>query len=190
MYIVGPYLFTGDELDVYLKDRKAAAVEAARAEKATVGGAQSGADIVRAVYDQYAIPDTQMHVDRATFVEERPLNDEECAAIAVGDEDKDSYKLVTIAVPYSGDSHLFTCRPTIYSANQPQAEVKDDALCITWFLAEVEEFQLENNFKRTIALIERTLEVTQWQAMGCNQEMMEALKSEVMGGAESPPQRS
>lgn len=182
MYIVGPYLFTGDELDGYLKGRQAAALEAARQEKES-GNAHPGADIVRAVYDRFSIPDTGMHVDKAFFVDERPLNDEECEAIAVQVEDRDSYKAVTIAVPYSGDSHLFTCTPTIYSANQPQAEVKDGALYITWFLAEVEEYQLENNFKRTIALIERTLEVTQWQAMACNQEMMEALKAEVMGGA-------
>jgi hypothetical protein len=182
VYIVGPYLFTGDELEGYLKDRKAEALAAAREEKDS-GTAPQGADIVRAVYDRFSIPDTGMHVDRAFFVDERPLNDEECDAIAVGADDRDTYKAVTIAVPYSGDSHLFTCTPTIYSANQPQAEVKDDALYITWFLAEVEEFQLENNFKRTIALIERTLEVTQWQAMACNQEMMEDLKAEVMGGA-------
>ena len=88
-------------------------------------------------------------------------------------------------MPYSGDSHLFTCQPTVYSAHQPQAEVTEDALHLTWFLAEVEEFQLENNFKRIIALIDRTLEVTQWQAMACNQEMMEALKAEVMSSAQA-----
>lgn len=185
MFIVGPYLFTGDELDAYLKDRMAEALRAARAEKADAEPSRSHADIVRAVYDRFRIPETHMHVDKAFFVDERPLNDEECAAIAVGDEDKAKYKAVTIAVPYSGDSHLFTCQPTIYSANQPQAEVTDEALRMTWFLAEVEEFQLETNFKRTIALIERTLEVTQWQAMGCNQEMMAALKAEVLGGAEA-----
>lgn len=184
MYIVGPYLFTGDELDGYLKNRKAEALEAARAERETHQD-RSGAEIVRAVYDRFSIPDTNMHVDRATFVEERPLNDEECEAIAVADEDKANYKRITIAIPYSGDPHLFTGKPAVYSANQPQAEVKDDALYLTWFLAEVEEFQLENNFKRMIALIERTLEITQWQAMGCNQEMMEALKAEVMGSAEA-----
>ena len=183
MFIVGPYLFTGDELDAYLKDRKAEALASARDGMARGGGARPGAEIVRSVYDRFRIPETRMHVDRAHFVEERPLNDEECEAIAVRDEDRATYKAVTIAVPYSGDTHLFTCRPTIYSANQPQAEVRDGALFITWFLAEVEEFQLENNFKRTIALIERTLEVSQWQAMACNQDMMEALKTEVMGRA-------
>jgi len=184
VYIVGPYLFTGDELDGYLKGRQAAALEAARREKEEAND-RAGADIVRAVFDRFSVPNTGMHIDKAFFVGERPLNDEECDAIAVRDEDKETYKAVTIAVPYSGDSHLFTCTPTIYSANQPQAEVKDGALYMTWFLAEVEEFQLENNFKRTIALIERTLEVTQWQAMACNQEMMEALKAEVMGGTQA-----
>lgn len=190
MYIVGPYLFSGDELDLYLKGRKAEAVAAARgadggAEDGGDGAAGAPGDHVRALYERFRISDTKMHVDRAHFTGERPLIDEECAAIAVKDQDRENYKSITIAVPYAGDPHLFTCRPTVYSANQPQAEVKDGALHMTWFLADVEEFQLENNFKRQIALIERTLEVTQWQAMGCNQEMMAALEAELMGAAGS-----
>lgn len=156
MYIVGPYLFSGDELDLYLKGRKAEAVAAARgadggAEDGGDGAAGAPGDHVRALYERFRISDTKMHVDRAHFTGERPLIDEECAAIAVKDQDRENYKSITIAVPYSGDPHLFTCRPTVYSANQPQAEVKDGALHMTWFLAEVEEFQLENNFKRQIA---------------------------------------
>jgi hypothetical protein len=181
LFIVGPYLFSGDELDGYLKGRAAEAEAAARATPGDKEAGLSGAERVRAIYDRFCIPETQMHVDKAIFTGERPLNDEECEAIGVKDEDKATYKSVSIAVPYSGDEHLFICQPTIYSANQPQAEVKDGALHMTWFLAEVEEYQLENNFKRMIALIERTLEVTQWQAMGCNQDMMEALKAELMG---------
>ncbi|MDX1486183.1 MAG: hypothetical protein R3229_17050 [Alphaproteobacteria bacterium] len=177
MFIVGPYLFSGEELDLYLRGRKAEALAAAEDEAAGAGGAE----LVRRLYDRFSIPDTQMHVDKAHFTEERPLNDEECEAIGVADEDRAKYKLISIAVPYSGDAHLFTDQPTIYSAHQPQAEVKDGALHMTWFLAEVEEYQLENNFKRQVALIERTLEVTQWQAMGCNQEIMAELKAALMG---------
>ena len=180
MFIVGPYLFSGDELELYLKGRTAEALAAARD-----GHAEPPGDRVRALYEQFHIAETQMHVDKACFSGERPLNDEECAAIGVKDEDREKYKSITISVPYSGDSHLFTCLPTIYSANQPQADVKDGALHMTWFLAEVEEAQLENNFKRQIALIERTLEVAQWQAMGCNQEMMAVLKAELMGAADT-----
>jgi hypothetical protein len=186
LFIVGPYLFSGDELDLYLKDRKAEAVAAARGGDASgEGAAVAPGDRVRALYEKFQIAETQMHIGQACFSGERPLNDEECEAIAVKDEDRDTYKAITITIPYSGDSHLFTCQPTVYSANQPQAEVKDGVLHMTWFLAEVEESQLENNFKRQIALIERTLEVTQWQAMGCNQEMMAALKAEVIGAADA-----
>jgi len=185
LFIVGPYLFSGDELELYLKDRQAEALAAART--ADTGGSGSGndaakdpGDCVRALYERFHIPETRMHIDQACFSGERPLKDEECEAIAVKDEDRDTYKATSITIPYSGDEHLFTCQPTVYSANQPQAEVKDGVLHMTWFLAEVEESQLENNFKRQIALIERTLEVTQWQAMGCNQAMMSALKAEFM----------
>ncbi len=183
MFIVGPYLFSGEELVQYLEDRKAEVMAAAR----DAGDSKHDtdpADRVRALYESFHIPETQMHPDKACFTGERPLNDEECAAIHVRDEDRGKYKSISIDVPYSGDSHLFIDRPTIYSANQPQAEVKDGVLHMTWFLAEVEEPQLENNFKRQIALIDRTLEVTQWQAMGCNQEMMAALRAELMGSAE------
>ena len=178
MFIVGPYLFSGEELEGWLKARHEEALEASRDDD---GEARSGADQVRAIFEQFQVPETELHPEGAVFAEERPLNDEECAAIGVRDEDKDHFKAITIAVPYTGDEHLLTCRPTIYSAHQPQAEVTDDEVRITWFLSEAEEFQLENNFKRIIALIDRTLEVTQWQAMGFNQELMEALKSALMG---------
>ncbi len=183
MFVVGPYLFTGDELDKYLEARKAEALTAAREEASGVDSEADRAELVGAIYDRFHIPETQMHPDDAYFIEEHPLDDEQCAAIGVRDEDKPKYKSIGIVVPYSGDEHLLTRQPTIYSAHQPQAEVKDGALHMTWYLNEVEEYQLENNFKRQIALIDRTLEVTQWQAMGCNQEMMAALKAELMGEA-------
>ena len=181
MFVVGPYLFTGEELDKYLVARKAAALAAAREEASGADSEADGADLVAAIYDRFHIPQTQMHPDDAYFIEEHPLDDEQCAAIGVSDEDKPKYKSIGIVVPYTGDEHLLTRQPTIYSAHQPQAEVKDGALHMEWYLNEVEEYQLENNFKRQIALIDRTLEVTQWQAMGCNQEMMEALKQEILG---------
>ncbi len=180
MFVVGPYLFTGEELDKYLVARKADALAAAREEASGVDSEADRAELVGAIYDRFHIPETRMHPDDAYFTEEQPLDDEQCAAIGVSDEDKPKYKSIGIVVPYSGDEHLLTRQPTIYSAHQPQAEVKDGALHMTWYLNEVEEYQLENNFKRQIALIDRTLEVTQWQAMGCNQEMMEALKTEIL----------
>ena len=187
MFIVGPYLFSGDELAEYLQARKAgtlaAAGEKAGEQENDGEGAAGGADLVAAIYDRFHIAETELHPDQAYFIAERPLDDEEWASIGVADEDRQKYKRMGIVVPYSGDQHLFTCRPTIYSAHQPQADVRDGALHMIWFLNEVEEDQLENNFKRQIALIDRTLEVTQWQAMGCNQEMMEDLKREILGAA-------
>lgn len=179
MFLVGPYLFSGDDLDAYLTARRADAIAAARAR-----GDGGGAEAVRELFERFRIPETGMHVEKAHFTDERGLTADESEAINVKDEDRHKFKAVTIAIPYSGDEHLFTCRPAVYSAHQPQAEVRDGALHMTWFLSEAEEFQLENNFKRQIALIERTLEVTQWQAMGCNQEIMEALKAELMDGGD------
>jgi hypothetical protein len=182
VFIVGPYLFTGEELAKYLDARLAEALAAAREGQ---DGGEGGADLVRAIYDRFHVPETELLSDNAYFTAERPLNDEECASIGVRDEDKAKYKRIGIVVPYSGDEHLLTYQPTIYSAHQPQAEVKDGALHMVWFLNEVEEYQLENNFKRQIALIDRTLEVTQWQAMGYNQQMMATLKAELMGEADA-----
>ena len=183
MYLVGPYLFSGDELDAYLQARKAEALSAARAARKSGDSKSSGAELVGEIFDRFRIPETGMHPEKAYFTGDRPLDDEECESIGVREEDREGYKSVGIVVPYSGDEHLFVCRPTIYSAHQPQAEVKDGCLHMQWFLNEVEESQLENNFKRQIALIDRTLEVSQWQAMGCNQEMMDALKQEILGAS-------
>lgn len=196
MFTVGPYLFSGEELEKQLTVRKAEALAAARKvatgnETGNETGKKTGDETgggdrsarVRELYDRFKIADTSMHVDRAFFADERSLTDEEAEAIAVPAGDRDSFKAVTIAVPYTGDPRLFTATPTIYSAHQPQAEVGDDALRFTWFLNEVEEFQLENNFKRTIALVERTLEVTQWQAMDFNQTLMADLKAELLAPA-------
>jgi hypothetical protein len=49
----------------------------------------------------------------------------------------------------------------------------------------VEEFQLENNFRRLVALVERTLEVTQWQAMAYNERLSEALAGAVAAPADA-----
>lgn len=176
MFMVGPYLFSGDSLDGYLAARRADAVEAVTA-RVPAGASVAARDAAIAeVHAQFRIPVTNMHVDQAYFTAERPLTDEEREAIGVAVEDAGKFKAISIAIPYSGDEHLFTCTPAIYSAHQPQAEVRDGTLHVTYFLNEVEEFQLENNFKRQIALIERTLEVTQWQAMTYNEQLADALR--------------
>jgi hypothetical protein len=179
MFLVGPYLFSGDDLDAYLAGRRTAALTAA-AEIPPAEVAGRGRDaVIGDLYARYSIPVTDLHPESAHFTAERKLTPEEREAVGVSDEDAGKLKAISIAIPYSGDEHLFTCTPTIYSAHQPQAEVRDGALNVTYFLTEVEEFQLENNFKRLIALIERTLEVTQWQAMAHNERLSEALSGAI-----------
>jgi hypothetical protein len=190
MFVVGPYLFSGDELEGWLEARTAEAVAAITALTDEGIKGRDGSDLVREFHKAFEVPHTEMHPDGAHFTEERPLNAEERAAIGVKDEDAEKFKRITIAIPYSGDSHLLVCRPTIYSAHQPQAEVTDSELRLTWFLSEVEEFQLENNFKRQIALIDRTLEVTQWQAMAFNQELVTALSAALAARREAVGERS
>jgi hypothetical protein len=175
MFLVGPYLFSGDALDLYLADRFEEAVNTARAVPAKELQAKGRNTVMRELHAKFAIPVTNLHVDEAFFTNERPLTAEEGESIGAPAEDLPKFKSLSISIPYSGDEHLFTCTPTIYSAHQPQAEVKDGKLNVVYFLNEVEEYQLENNFKRLVALIERTLEVTQWQAMAFNERLAEAL---------------
>lgn len=182
MFMVGPYLFSGDKLDEYLSGRRAAALEAVKelpAEKL----ADSPRDALVEVHKRYSIPVTNLHADTAHFTGERQLTGEECEAIGASPDDAEKFKAISIAIPFTGDEHLFTCTPAIYSAHQPQAEVKDGELHVTYFLSETEEFQLEQNFKRNIALIERTLEVTQWQAMTHNEQLMDALNEAISARA-------
>jgi len=177
VFLVGPQLFSGEELAAHLEARKAEAVAALGALAPGEVAARDRGALLREIHERFAVPATSMRVESAHFTGERPLTADEREAIGVAEADAASFKAVTIAIPYAGDSHLFTCRPAIYSAHQPQAEPRDGALHVTYFLSEAEEFQLEANFKRLIALIERTLEVTQWQAMGYNQDLMDALSA-------------
>ncbi len=183
MFMVGPYLFSGDPLEAYLTARRAAAVEAVEGMPDGELAARGREEVLAEMHRRFRIPVTNMHVDKAHFTGERPLSEDERAAIGVAAEDAHKFKAITISIPYSGDAHLFTCTPAIYSAHQPQAEVRDGALHVTYFLNEAEEFQLENNFKRQVALIERTLEVTQWQAMGHNEQLVETLQNAVTARA-------
>lgn len=175
MFLIGTYLFSGEPLEDYFAARRAEALEAAAGLADQDIAARGRDEVINDLHRRYSIPVTDMHSDQAYFSGERPMTAEECQAIGAREEDIDRFKAITISIPYSGDVHLFTCTPTIYSANQPQAEVRDGALHVTYFLSEPEEPQLENNFKRLIALIERTLEVTQWQAMTHNELLMKVL---------------
>lgn len=183
MYLVGSYLFSGDDLAEHLSARRSEAVQAAAAITSDDITAKGRDAVLRDLHARFVIPVTQMHVDRAAFENERPLSDDEREAIGVKPEDAHTYKAISISIPYSGYAMLFTGTPTVYSANQPQAEVRTDDLLVTYLLGEIEEMQLENNFKRQIALIERTLEVTQWQAMAFNEQLMDVLAGSLPASA-------
>ncbi|MFM2129419.1 MAG: hypothetical protein RL477_965 [Pseudomonadota bacterium] len=179
MYLVGPYLFSGAELEVWLARRRAAALDELAGISAEQLGSKGADAVLRELRGRYGVAHTALHSDDAFFAGERELTAEERASINVSADDTTRYKALSIVIPFSGDEHLLTCTPSIYSAHQPQAEVKDGKITVTYFLSEIEEAQLENSFQRLIALIDRTLEVTQWQALGHNEKLGEALHGEI-----------
>lgn len=179
MYLVGPYLFSGDDLEAYLAARRREALAALAEIPASDISAKGPDAVLAALHRRFAVAPTSLHEDDAYFGAERELDAEERASIGIKPDDGGTFKAISIVIPFSGDEHLLTCTPTIYSAHQPQAEVKDGKVTVTYFLNAVEEAQLENSFKRLIALIDRTLEVTQWQAMGHNEKLKEALSGAI-----------
>lgn len=177
MFLVGAYLFSGDNLEAYLGGRRDAALKALSEISPDDIRAKGRNAVLRDLRDRFAVPQTTLHVDDAYFQAERALKPDELEAIGARPEDSEKFKALSIVIPFSGDEHLLTCTPNIYSANQPQADVADGKVTVTYFINEVEEMQLENNFKRLVALVERTLEVTQWQAMGHNEKLTDALSA-------------
>jgi hypothetical protein len=78
---------------------------------------------------------------------------------------------VTIAIPFQGPPELLTMRPNVFSAHQPEGEIRGQELLVSFVAPLVREDFIEYRFQQHIALIERTLEVTQWQAMDFNTEL-------------------
>ena len=77
MYLVGSYLFSGDDLAEHLSARSAEAVQAAAAITSDDITAKGRDAVLRDLHARFVIPVTQMHVDRAAFENERPLSDDE-----------------------------------------------------------------------------------------------------------------
>lgn len=177
MYLIGPYLFSGDDLNACLEGRRAEALRALAEIPREEIAARGPDSILQSLCERFSVAHTALRTDEAFFAGERSLTEEEREAIGVAAPDAGRYKALSIVIPFTGDERLLICTPSIYSAHQPQAEVRDGRLTVTYLLNEAEEMQLENNFKRLIALIERTLEVTQWQAMGHNEKLAEALSA-------------
>ena len=170
MYIAGNYLFSGTDLDEIFEARRQEmrqAIEAMGPEEAR----QADDDELLA---RFRLADPGMRLDKSYFVAERrlgPGDSEEFEAANLAPEDIAKYKAITIAIPIEGDASLFEGRPSIYNMHQPQADIVDGELHICFLLAEAEEWHLEQNFKQHIGLIERQLEVTQWQVMGFNAKL-------------------
>ncbi len=131
-------------------------------------------ELLTSLLARFRMADPGLSLDKSYFVAERrlgpgDLEEFEAANLPAGDITK--FKAITIAIPIKGDAALFEGRPSIYNMHQPQADIVDGELHICFLLAEVEEWHLEQNFKQHIGLIERQLEVTQWQVMGFNADL-------------------
>ena len=170
MYIAGNYLFSGTDLDEIFEARRQEmrqAIEAMGPEEAR----QADDDELLA---RFRLADPGMRLDKSYFVAGRrlgPGDSEEFEAANLAAEDITKYKAITIAIPIEGDASLFEGRPSIYNMHQPQADIVDGELHICFLLTEFEEQNLEQNFKQHSGLIERQLEVTQWQVMGFNAKL-------------------
>ncbi len=170
MYIAGNYLFSGTDLDEIFEARRQEMRQAIEAMDAEEVLEADGDELLT----RFRIADPGLSLDKSYFVYERRLGpgdaDEfEAANLPAGAITK--FKAITIDIPIKGDASLFEGRPSIYNMNQPQADIVDGELHICFLLSEVEESHLEQNFKQHIGLIERQLEVTQWQVMGFNADL-------------------
>lgn len=170
MYIAGNYLFSGRDLDEIFEARRQEMRQAIEAMGPEEVREADGDELLA----RFRMADPGMRLDKSYFVNERRLGpgdteEFEAANLPAGDIAK--FKAITIAIPIKGDASLFEGRPSIYNMNQPQADIVDGELHICFLLAEVEEGHLEQNFKQHIGLIERQLEVTQWQVMGFNADL-------------------
>ena len=167
MYIAGNYLFSGTDLDEIFEARRQEMRQAVEAMGPEEVREADGDELLA----RFRMADPGMRLDKSYFVDERRLGpgdaeEFEAANLSAGDIAK--FKAITIAIPIEGDASLFEGRPSIYNMHQPQADIVDGELHICFLLAEAEEWHLEQNFKQHIGLIERQLEVTQWQVMGFN----------------------
>lgn len=171
MFTTGAYLFSGQDLNEVFQFRHRQinqAIEALDADALKAGGS----DLAQSLVTRFAIAEPGMAIDKSYFLDERALNPAEVMEANPSGE-APPMKAVTIAIPITGDETMFQCRPAMYSVHQPQAECADHELRICFFITEVEEQHLEHSFQQQLALIERQLEVIQWQIKGFNSELPE-----------------
>lgn len=179
MYLAGGQLFSGADLKTFLTERLAEAEAAIRALGPRDFAAQSEAALESSLAARFRMPDAQLLAEDSYFVAEREMTVAEAGLPTEGlpSEGGQPYppdailKSVTIAIPFRGHPALFTHRPNVFSAHQPEANLVGQELHVGFIVAPEEEWMIEQRFQQHIALIERTLEVTQWQAMDFNAQL-------------------
>jgi hypothetical protein len=179
MYLAGGQLFSGPDLKTFLADRLDELDRAIAALSAEDFAARSEAALESMLASRFRMPEAHLVAEDSYFIEEREMTVAEAGLPTEGlpTEGGTPYppdailKSVTIAIPFRGHSALFTHRPNVFSAHQPEATVVGQELHIGFIVAPEEEWMIQHRFQQHIALIERTLEVTQWQAMDFNSEL-------------------
>jgi hypothetical protein len=179
MYLAGGQLFSGPDLKTFLADRLREAEAAIAALTAEDFAARSEAALESMLVSRFRMPEGHLVAEDSYFVEEHETTAGEIGLPTEGlpTEGGEPYppdailKVVTIAIPFRGHPALFTHRPNVFSAHQPEATVVGQELHIGFIAAPEEEWMIQHRFQQHIALIERTLEVTQWQAMDFNSDL-------------------
>lgn len=180
MYLAGGQLFSGPNLKTFLADRLKEAEAAIAALSAEDFAARSEAALESVLMSRFRMPESHLLAEESYFADERELTVAEANLPTEGlpSEGGAPYppdamlKSVTIAIPFRGHPALFTHRPNVFSAHQPEADVVGQELHVGFIVAPEEEWMIQHRFQQHIALIERTLEVTQWQAMDFNSELL------------------
>ncbi|HEY4136278.1 MAG TPA: hypothetical protein VGO34_13810 [Alphaproteobacteria bacterium] len=178
MYLAGNQLFSNGELRDWLAER----LEQAKAfvmSFTTEEFKRSDMLLESAVMSRFRVPEVHLIVEECYFVDEKEMTVAEAnlpmegqpveGAVPLPPDTK--LKAVTIAIPFQGPHQLLTMRPNVFSAHQPEAEVRGQELIVDFVAPLAVEDHIENRFQQHIALIERTLEVTQWQAMDFNTDL-------------------
>ncbi len=171
MFTTGSYLFSGQDLNEVFQARHRQinqAIEALDSDALKAGNSE----LAQSLVTRFAIAEPAMVIDKCYFLDERALDAAE-AKQANPSGEVPPMKAVTIAIPITGEEIMFQCRPAMYSVHQPQADIADHELRICFLLTEAEEQHLEQSFQQQLALIERQLEVIQWQIKGFNSELPE-----------------
>jgi hypothetical protein len=185
MYLAGGALFSGPDLKEFLADRLTLADAVIDGLGAADFSARSDAALESALMSQFRMPEAYLMVEDSYFLDERELTVAEAnlpreglPISGAGAYPPDTMlKSVTIAIPFTGHPALFTHRPNVFSAHQPEADVVGQELQVGFIVALEEEWMIQHRFQQHIALIERTLEVTQWQAMDFNAQLSGHIRS-------------